>query len=371
VTQYRGTVWEGSYFDGRVAQREPVTVEVTPASLWILRADGGRREWPYAEIRQTQGARAGDPVRLERGPDPPEVLVLADPAVLAAIREAVPQLRSRFANPAWRVLRGRLALAGSAAVLAIVAVAYFWGIPLLAARVAARVPVEWEERLGRSLVAQLAPDGLRCDDPERQWAVQQIVDRLVAAGPPVPYTFRIAIVDDSMVNALAAPGGYIVVYRGLLQETQTPEELAGVLAHEIQHVVQRHGTQAVLEEVPLRLVVAAVTGDAGRAGRALGVAATLGRLRYRRRDEAAADRAGMRMLQEARIAPDGMIRFFTRLDEQSKDVPALVAYLSTHPRNAARIAALERLALENDAPVSALNRHQWGTLGAPCPAPPP
>jgi predicted Zn-dependent protease len=178
-------------------------------------------------------------------------------------------------------------------------------------------------------------------------------------------------VDDSTVNAFAAPGGYIVVYRGLLRQAETPEELAGVLAHELQHVLQRHGTKAVLQEIPLRLVVAAATGDAGITGRVLGTAATLGALRYRRRDESAADRAGMEMLRAAQIDPDGMIRFFSRLVEQGDDIPALVAYLSTHPRNRARIEALQRLAAElNDQPVVPLDNPQWNRLGAACVAPP-
>jgi predicted Zn-dependent protease len=286
--------------------------------------------------------------------------VVADPGILAAIRQAAPAYRSRFTSPPLRPRRTRFALAGGALALAVGAAMYFWGIPWLAARAAVRVPLQWEERLGRSLVEQLVPDQLVCHDPERQAAVERIVERLIAATPAARYRFRVTLVDDSMVNAFAAPGGYIVVHRGLLEHTRTPEELAGVLAHELQHVLQRHGTGAVFREIPLRLVVAAATGDAGVTGHLLGAAATLGTLRYRRRDEAAADRAGMDMLRAARIAPDGMIRFFAELEREGKDLPAVVAYLSTHPRNAARLEALERQAAEPGAePVVPLDRAGW------------
>lgn len=361
-------VWEGSYFDGRTAQRHPVRVEATPDGLWIVHDSGDRSHWPFDEIRQTQGKRAGEPVRLERGSDPAEVLVVADVRFLGSIRELAPAFRSRFTDPALRALRGKLALAGGLAAFAAGAVAYWWGLPALAARVAARVPLQWEEQLGASLLEELKRESATCPDPERQRAVEQIVQRLTSTGLPASYQFRVTILDDSIVNALAAPGGYIVVYRGLLETTETPEELAGVLAHEIQHVVQRHGVKAVLQEIPLRLVLAAVTGDAGITGQVLNTAVTLGALRYRRRDEEAADREGMRMLQAARIASDGMIRFFSRLEEKGEDVPAVLAYLSTHPRNRARIAELERLAAEaRYPPVPLLKGYDWKRMGTPCP----
>src|SRR5690606_1638034 len=117
---------------------------------------------------------------------------------------------------------------------------------------------------------------------------------------------------DSLVNAFAAPGGYIVVFQGLLEASESAEEVAGILAHEIQHVVQRHGTKAILEALPLQLAAAALGGDQA-AALFVGAASTLGVLSYRRRDETAADREGFRMLRAARIAPDGMMRFFERL----------------------------------------------------------
>jgi Zn-dependent protease with chaperone function len=334
------TDWEGTYFDGRVAERHTVTVTLTAASLRIEWADGRTILWSYGEVRQVQGARPGEPARLERGGDEPEVLVVDDPDFLGAIRDVAPHYRNRFTDASRRRARTRAVVAGVAAAVAAAGVLYGWIIPLLAARVAARLPVTWEESLGRRVMVEIVDSTAICPNPA---ALDRLVGRL-AAGADGRYAFRVTVVGDSIVNAFAAPGGYVVVYRGLLELAETPEELAGVLAHEMQHVLLQHGTQAVLREIPLRLMVAAVTADAGLAGHVAGAAATLGSLRYGRQAEEEADREGMRMLQRARVDPRGMVTFFGRLQERVGDVPRVAAYLSTHPRTEARIARLEGLA---------------------------
>lgn len=268
-----------------------------------------------------------------------------------------------------RRLTGRrlLALAGLAA--AILVALYVLVLPALAARVAERIPLEWEEELGADLVDAIAPAEQRCTNPERVEALERIVERLVASSDVGDYEFRVTIVDDTLVNALAAPGGYIVVFQGLLAQAETPEVVAGVLAHEIQHVVQRHGTSAVLKDLPMILAATMISGGNETAGSLLGATATLGSLRYRRGDEAEADREGLRMLRGARVAPDGMIGFFGMLAAMEEDASALATYLSTHPRSEDRMAALRALA--DESPYRAeplLEGVDWSRVRAACEA---
>ena len=70
--------WDGSYFDGRSSQRHRVTITVMPTGLQVVREDGSTLWWPYDQIRQTQGSYAGEQVRLEKGGDLPEALVVTD-----------------------------------------------------------------------------------------------------------------------------------------------------------------------------------------------------------------------------------------------------------------------------------------------------
>jgi predicted Zn-dependent protease len=218
-------------------------------------------------------------------------------------------------------------------------------------------------------VKAIAPEERQCRDPDRLAALEAIVERLVGSSDVGAYQFRVTVVDDTLVNALAAPGGYIVVFQGLLAQAETPEVVAGVLAHEIQHVVQRHGTSAVLKDLPMILAATVISGGDQTAGSMLGATATLGSLQYRRGDEAEADREGLRMLRAARIAPDGMIGFFATLAAAAGEPSGLATYLSTHPRSADRMLTLRQLASDDPyVPEPLLEGVDWTAIRTPCAA---
>ena len=254
--------WEGQYLDGVNAVRRPVTVRISRTGLELTRHDGGgARFWPFAEIRQTQGAYAGEVVRLERGADLTEALLVADATFLRALHATVPEAARRFHDPARKRRRVALTALAGVGVVGLAVSLYLWGIPALATVAAARVPVAWEVSLGDTVVSHLAPAGKRCEDARGQQAVDEIVIALLRGAPGQPYGFRVTVVDDATVNALAAPGGALVLFRGLLERTASAEELAGVLAHEIQHVLHRHGTRMVFQRASTGLLLAAVAGD--------------------------------------------------------------------------------------------------------------
>ena len=363
--------WAAHYLDGQTAIRHPATVrlmqdgiEVTVASAWV-------RLWPYRDIRQTQGFYEGEEVRLERGGDLTEAVVVSDPAFLHSLREAAPA-GAGFHDPAGRGRRVRLTVLAGVAVIGITAALYLWGIPLLAALVAPRVPVAWEESLGRAVMDQLAPPARLCAIPAGQRALDAIVARLAAVAPVSPYTFRARVVNAPDVNALAAPGGNIVVFRGLVDRARTPDELAGVLAHEMEHVLHRHTTRAVIQHASTGLLIAALTGDmTGPMAYGLESARVLGQLQYSRRAEEEADRDGMKLLLAARVAPGGMIGFFEELG-RGEHPRRVLRYLSTHPSPSDRIAALRELAATAPAsPTPVLTDQQWQDLKAICSAPLP
>ncbi len=339
------SAWDGFYLDGRTAARRRATIRPMRTGLEISTEAGATLWWPYPEIRQTQGFYAGEQVRLERGGELPEAVLVDDASFLSALREVAPELGRRFHDPARRRLRARLTLLAALAVVATTVGLYLWGIPALAAILAARVPVTWEERLGAAIVGELAPTGKRCADPARRRAIDEIARALTAPPASPPYTLRVLLVDASPINAFAAPGGYVVVFRGLLERTERPEELAGVLAHEFQHVLHRHVTRALFQDASTGLLLAALTGDVtGALAFGLEAARTLGRLRYSRAAEEEADADGMRMLLTAGIDPSGMIAFFERLRKEAPHLPDTLEYISTHPATERRIERLRALA---------------------------
>ena len=126
-----------------------------------------------------------------------------------------------------------------------------------------------------------------------------------------PYRIRLSIVDAPAINAFAAPGGQVVILRGLLEKTASPEQLAGVLAHELQHVYQRHTTRAILEQTATTFLLSAISGDlSGGLAWGLEGARTMGSLHYNRTHEREADVEGLRMMQAARLDPAAMISFY-------------------------------------------------------------
>ncbi|HKS05843.1 MAG TPA: M48 family metallopeptidase [Gemmatimonadaceae bacterium] len=354
--------WRATYFDGHTAARYAVEVRVDEDGLTMLGESIGPVTWRYDTMRQSAGLLATDPVRFERGGDTPEVLVIDDGRVLEAILALAPG-RQRFVKRARGFFSPRRTIAAAAALVLALLVAYFWGVPTLANSVAAKVPVSWEEKVGSSVAAAVAQTARPCNDPAATAALERIVQRLAADGRGGPYTYRVSIVDDKMVNALAAPGGYIVVFRGLLESAQSADEVAGVLAHEMQHVVLRHSTRQVLREVPFKLIGAAIGESA-----AIDIVTTVGAYRYGRADERAADREGLRTLRAAGISPNGLIAFFERLQaSEGQRGGSLPAYLSTHPSTASRVADLRALAGSAAyTSTPALDAAEWAALHGAC-----
>ncbi|MGQ0550078.1 MAG: M48 family metallopeptidase [Armatimonadota bacterium] len=359
------TRWRGHYLDGRTAARYPVLVILTREGLTLRREDDTTLWWPFDQVRLTQGSNRGDHVRFERGGEYPEVLVVTDPGFLAAVHQIAPHLRGRFQAPSRVATRAVVVLLAAAGAIALGAALYVWGIPALADVAATRVPVSWEDALGAQVVDSFVPQKKRCRSAEGSKALDRIVSTLVAAAPRSPYTFRVTVANQSDVNALAAPGGHIVIFRGLLEDTKTPEELAGVMAHEIQHVLHRHATRGIFRELSLAVLLRIVTGGGDIS--TLEVARALGGLRYQRADEETADREGMKMVQAARIDPQGMVAAYAGLQRAAEKMGEPPAYLSSHPSTAGRLAHLRRMASEaRYTPITLLPGVRWAQVREMC-----
>jgi beta-barrel assembly-enhancing protease len=348
--------WDAAYLDGRTAARRRATVHITRTGLDVALTEGGTRFfWPFREIRQTQGTYAGEQVRLERGRDLPEALLIGDVDFLSAARAASPEA-GHLHDPARRRFRTGLTFGALVTAVALALGIYYVGIPAFAQVAAARVPVSWEESLGSAIVDHFAPPARRCEDPVRQARIDAIVTQLTAKVRPQPYTFRVTVVNSAIVNAVAAPGGNIILFRGLLERTDNAEELAGVLAHEIEHVLHRHVTRAIFQHASTGILMAALVGDvSGVVAYGLEGARTLGSLQMSRTAESEADRDGIRLLQEAGIDTAGMITFFEKLLARERSGADIVPrYLRTHPTTTERIATLRALAAAGARPSGRL-----------------
>lgn len=208
----------------------------------------------------------------------------------------------------------------------------------IAGWIAARIPIDQEVGIGRQAFEGMRPQLSLVSTGAAHETVNAIGARLTQ-GRRFKYEFHVA--KDESLNAFALPGGVIVVNTGLIEATARPEELAGVLAHEVQHVEMRHSLRGMVKNLGLRGLFAFAAGDL--TGSLLGNAAVeLTSLKFSRDDESEADQAGFDALVAAGIDPSGMPSFFETMSRQAREAP--VAFASTHPSSADREAALrERL----------------------------
>ena len=288
-----------------------------------------------------------------------------DPAVIVAFRRAAPpQLTAHLDRAAEQVRRARHSyrlLWGS--VLGVVfglGLLLWFGTDLMVEWAVARIPIEWEQKLGETVYQDFLSKETVLKEGPAVSAVQEMTQRLTEKIPHNPYKFQISVVQSPVVNAFALPGGYVVVFTGLMTKAESGEEVAGVLSHELNHVLQRHGLERMVKMLGLAAVVGIVLGDQqGLTGLAKQVGMELVTLKFGRAQETEADVTGIRLLSAARIAPDGMIRFFERLSEKDKE---RVEVFSTHPMSAARAALLraELAALPKRSPEPFT--FQWKTI---------
>jgi predicted Zn-dependent protease len=246
---------------------------------------------------------------------------------------------------------------------------------------------DYEQQIGRAIYKSLRDSGHVVTDPETQEYIQDIGQKIAAYAGDGGQKFRFFVVDDPAINAFALPGGYVGVHSGLLLATANESELAGVLAHEISHVTQRHISRAIYANQRASILTMAAMLGAILLGAATGsgdaisgaVAAAQGasaqqQINFTRSNEYEADRVGVGLLAQAGFDPMGMPDFFETLSRQTGPLAAQAPeFLRTHPVTVNRIAeSRERARLlprpdVTDAIGYRLTRARLRLLGSPTP----
>lgn len=271
-------------------------------------------------------------------------LYLKDPALIVAFRRAAPpELTAHLERAAEQVRHARHSHRlwwGSAVGLVVALGLLLWlGSDVIVEWAVARIPIEWEQKLGEAVYQDFLSKETVLKEGPAVGAVEEMTQRMTAKILDNPYHFKVSVVQSPVVNAFALPGGYVVVFTGLIKKAESGEEVAGVLSHELNHVLQRHGMERMVKMLGLAAVVSIVVGDQqGLIGLARQLGLELATLKFGRAQETEADVTGIKLLSDARIAPDGMIRFFERLSDNDK---GRVELLSTHPMSAARAERLK------------------------------
>lgn len=359
--------YSADYYDGRTARRREATVHFGDDALVIAHGDT-RETWPYAMLRLVKGGRDPDRLRLSCPLSYGARLVIGRDGFETELRQVCPDIDK--AGKSW-LDSVRLGLwSGGVAVVVLIAALVVNEFPSVAVKL---IPPEWEEDAGEKVVGQIlqmashvaGQEAKPCTAEPGRSALAALGARL-ANGAGAPYPIRLTVADIEMVNALAAPGGRIVVFRGLIDKAEGPDELAGVIAHEIGHVVKRHPTEGAIRQAGLGAILDALLGPLSGGD----VASTLGQAMigaaYSRDAETVADQQALEILNRSDISPAGLGRFFERLskDEADAEAPGMLRLLASHPPSALRAEMARAVPTGTTRP--ALTRDQWRAVKAIC-----
>ncbi len=210
-----------------------------------------------------------------------------------------------------------------------------------------------EAQIGRAIMRDIRASGAMVEDPLINEYINEVGSKVAAQTNDGDHDFTFFVIEDARINAFALPGGYIGVHTGLLEATRSEDELAGVLAHEVAHVTQRHIARAIHANSRQSLVSTAImlgailagaasgNSDVAQAGIAVGQGTAIQQqIDFTRSNEYEADRVGIAALANAGFDPYGMASFFDVMSRQNSRSPDERApqFLMTHPVTTARIA---------------------------------
>jgi Zn-dependent protease with chaperone function len=348
------------FFDGQSSRRRVVALSLGERLEITEPGEGAAlASWPYHAVRRVDGPE--DALRLACTAAPPLArLELRDPAAWAEILRRCPALDGP--GSAAPVSIRRIAAASLAATAAIIAMVWF-GIPLLAAKLADLIPYSWEKPLGDAVDPRVHTIfGAACDRPGGVTALNKLIQRVQEVAR-LPITPDPGVLRSMVPNAFALPGGRVYVLSGLLAQAQSPDELVGVLAHELGHVARRDGLRGLIRNGGTSFLVGLLFGDVTGSGVVLMAGRIVLSASHTRAAEEEADAFAVMVMHHLGRPTAPMGALLQRITGPAQDeAPSL---LRDHPLPAERKAMLER----DNAPPSGpalLDEMEWRELKRIC-----
>jgi len=347
------------YFNGRSNRKRVVTLSPVTAGIEIVEDGALADVWPYAGVRRADGPR--ELLRLRSMTALPLArLEIADAAMQAAIAARCPSL-----DLGERKQTGRIVGWSLAAVTSIVLLAIFV-VPVVADRLVPFVPQAFERRLGEAVDKQVETvfGGRRCTGAEGQAAFVALVDKLKRAGG-VDMPLSAGVLASRTPNAFALPGGKIFLLDGLIQKADSPDEIAGVLAHELGHVKHRDHLRQLIRTGGTSFLFGLLFGDVSGAGAVIFTSRTLLNASYSREAEQGADGFAIEVMHRLGRSPKPMGDLLLRVTGAQANKSYTI--LASHPMTEAR----RDLMIREDRPATGaalLSAAQWQALKTICQA---
>ncbi|MFT4716698.1 MAG: Zn-dependent protease with chaperone function [Paracoccaceae bacterium] len=328
-----------NFMDGENARVQRVRVEIIdvqhPTVLRIFLPDDALVvDWVLSDLRSIPDQAERKSIVLGQAGDHPARLMVSNPALAARLHALCPDLRRKHKDPNVAKRLVKLTVGAFASVALIV----FVLVPLMADQLATMLPPEGEKAFGDTTFEQIRK-GLNqstefglpiCEEPEGQAALEKMLARL-NPGTDFPYEISLHVLDHPMINAFALPGGHIVLFRGLLQDATSAEEVAGILGHEMGHVDHRDPTRLALRSAGSAGVLGLLLGDFAGGTVILLLTEKLIQAQYSRGAEAASDTYAHALLSEVGLPTAPMADFFVRLRADGETDQGLLSHLASHP----------------------------------------
>lgn len=368
--------YPGQFFDGQSAVAHDVTVRFSAATLMISTDAGVMADWSYDDLIAPDPVVATKPVRVTHASSPYARLVVEDAGFAAALLERAQQLSKSAAR------RGTAKIVGLCVLGAVSVIAALYLFMSFAPQSMARVmPDSWRGNLGVQIEKMLVRSSKQCTGAEGVAALKKIDERLRPATPKGEI-FEIGVYALPIVNAFALPGGKIVFSGKLIAEASGPDAVAGVMAHEMGHVIERHSEAQMVRVLGLSMAQELLFAGSSRiGGAASSLAGYLTILSYTREAERQADDHAKAILEQSGVDPEGLITFFEliktktgekkadgkKTDEKKTDGAAdknSTSLFSTHPGLSERIESLKNAPKWQSTPI--LTDDEWKALQAIC-----
>jgi Zn-dependent protease with chaperone function len=346
------------YFDGRSSRRRLVTL-VLKDRLELHESPETVVEWPYADIRRADSPSGALRLSCLTGP-PVARLEIRDAAMAAELISRCTQLDRNLPGR-----RGVAAIVGwsMAATASIVAVVLF-GVPLAADRLTPLVPQAFERRLGEVAERQVKAlfGGRTCNNAPGQASFTKLVNALrESAG--LDTSVESNVLWTPIPNALALPGGKVYLFNGLLARAENPDEIAGVLAHELGHLKHRDSTRNLIYNGGTSFLIGLLFGDITGSGALIFASRSLVTASHSREAEQSADAFSIDVMRKLGRSSKPMGELMFRVTGKEGDRG--LSFLASHPLTEDRLA---RMSKEDQPPRGPplLTAAEWAALKAIC-----
>lgn len=332
-------IYQARYYDGLKAEPRDVQVSEGSASLRIENpAESFLFEWKYTDVRIIEKPEHERPLLISHAIKKESRIVVNDTSLYDVLIKRIP--KGNAPRIVISTASGSLILWAIPAMLIMVAI--YGAMPSLTVFVAENFPRTWEKSLGEYAIEALTGNTKACENAQGVAALNKLVSVLAASAENRPQVTA-RVIAMKQVNAFAAPGGQIVIFSKLIDMTENPDELSGVIAHEIGHIVKHHPTQMLIRSLGFEMLIKILFGGAGDTATAASLANGVYQLHYGQNFEREADQIATQILYDSGVDNHGFINFFIRLEAGEKGINNdLLSYLSTHPPTAERIDAIEK-----------------------------